>query len=162
MLAVAVNVAIDVHTLVNGKQYVVMPADEFDSAVRCNKLLSCVGSRACDVILELNRSCNYLRCKLGLPCWALSSYIKHRVNHAVTYINRFEDVGERPSIASQTVLITDALPDDNTMAGSTSRSGRMAPSWYPMIRLTQFIALITDNLLRQSMINRVYTLRESD
>ncbi|MGB5455587.1 MAG: UDP-2,3-diacylglucosamine diphosphatase [Gammaproteobacteria bacterium] len=81
----------DVHTTVNGKQYLVMHGDEFDSAVKCNKLLSFIGSRAYDVILELNRTYNYLRRKMGLPYWSLSNYIKHRVNNAVKYISRFED-----------------------------------------------------------------------
>ena len=81
----------DTHVAANGKQYLIMHGDEFDSAVRCNRLLSFVGCRAYDVILELNRTCNYLRRKLGLPYWSLSNYIKHRVNNAVNYINRFED-----------------------------------------------------------------------
>jgi UDP-2,3-diacylglucosamine pyrophosphatase LpxH len=81
----------DIHTTSNGKQYLVMHGDEFDSAVKCNKLLSFVGSRAYDLILELNRTYNFLRRKLGLPYWSLSNYIKHRVNNAVKYVNRFED-----------------------------------------------------------------------
>jgi UDP-2,3-diacylglucosamine pyrophosphatase LpxH len=81
----------DIHTMVDGKQYLVMHGDEFDSAVKCNRLLSFIGTRAYDVILELNRVYNFLRRKLGLPYWSLSNYIKHRVNNAVNYIERFED-----------------------------------------------------------------------
>jgi UDP-2,3-diacylglucosamine pyrophosphatase LpxH len=81
----------DIHTMADGKQYLVMHGDEFDSAVTCNKLLSFIGTRAYDVILELNRVYNFLRRKLGLPYWSLSNYIKHRVNNAVNYIERFED-----------------------------------------------------------------------
>jgi UDP-2,3-diacylglucosamine pyrophosphatase LpxH len=81
----------DIHTTANGKQYLVMHGDEFDSAVRCNRLLAFIGTRAYDIILELNRSYNFLRRKLGLPYWSLSSYIKQRVNNAVNYIQRFED-----------------------------------------------------------------------
>ncbi|MGD2053731.1 MAG: UDP-2,3-diacylglucosamine diphosphatase [Gammaproteobacteria bacterium] len=81
----------DIHTMVDGKQYLVMHGDEFDSAVKCNRLLSFIGIRAYDVILELNRVYNFLRRKLGLPYWSLSNYIKHRVNNAVNYIERFED-----------------------------------------------------------------------
>ena len=82
---------IDIHTMVDGKQYLIMHGDEFDSAVRCNRMLSFIGSRAYDVILGLNRTYNFLRRKFGLPYWSLSNYIKHRVNNAVNYINRFED-----------------------------------------------------------------------
>lgn len=81
----------DIHTMADGKQYLVMHGDEFDSAVTCNKLLSFIGTRAYDVILELNRVYNFLRRKLGLPYWSLSNYIKHRVNNAVNYIEHFED-----------------------------------------------------------------------
>jgi UDP-2,3-diacylglucosamine pyrophosphatase LpxH len=81
----------DIHTAADGRQYLIMHGDEFDSAVKCNKLLSFIGTRAYDVILELNRVYNFLRRKLGLPYWSLSNYIKHRVNNAVNYIKRFED-----------------------------------------------------------------------
>ena len=81
----------DTHTTLNGKQYLIMHGDEFDSAVQCSKLISYVGDRAYGLILELNRCYNYLRRKLGLPYWSLSNYIKHRVNNAVKYVRRFED-----------------------------------------------------------------------
>jgi UDP-2,3-diacylglucosamine pyrophosphatase LpxH len=82
---------LDIHTTASGKQYLVMHGDEFDSAVRCNRLLAFVGTQAYDIILELNRCYNFLRRKLGMPYWSLSSYIKQRVNNAVNYIRRFED-----------------------------------------------------------------------
>lgn len=82
---------VDTHTTANGRQYLIMHGDEFDSAVKCNSLLSFIGSRAYDVILEINRSYNHLRRSLGLPYWSLSNFIKHRVNNAMKYINRFED-----------------------------------------------------------------------
>ena len=81
----------DIHTTANGKQYLVMHGDEFDSAVKWNKLLSFIGSRSYEAILEINRTYNYFRRKLGLPYWSLSNYLKHRVNNAVKYIHRFED-----------------------------------------------------------------------
>jgi UDP-2,3-diacylglucosamine pyrophosphatase LpxH len=81
----------DIHTMANGKHYLIMHGDEFDSAVTCSRLLSFIGTRAYDVILELNRVYNFLRRKLGLPYWSLSNYIKHCVNNAVNYIERFED-----------------------------------------------------------------------
>jgi UDP-2,3-diacylglucosamine pyrophosphatase LpxH len=82
---------VDTHTTANGRHYLVMHGDEFDSAVQCNRLLSFVGNRAYDFILEVNRSYNFMRRKLGLPYWSLSNYIKHRVNNAVKYVRRFED-----------------------------------------------------------------------
>lgn len=81
----------DTHTMVDGRQYLIMHGDEFDSAVRCSRVLSFIGSRAYDAILELNRGYNYLRRRLNLPYWSLSNYIKHRVNNAVSYIERYED-----------------------------------------------------------------------
>jgi UDP-2,3-diacylglucosamine pyrophosphatase LpxH len=82
---------VDTHITASGRQYLIMHGDEFDSAVQCNSLLSFIGSRAYDVILEINRSYNHVRRKLGLPYWSLSNFIKHRVNNAMKYINRFED-----------------------------------------------------------------------
>lgn len=81
----------DTHVMADGRQFLVMHGDEFDSAVKCNRLLSFLGFHFYDFILELNRSYNYLRRKLGLPYWSLSNYIKHRVDNAVKYITRFEE-----------------------------------------------------------------------
>ena len=79
-----------VHETRAGKRLLIMHGDEFDGAVKCNKLLEIIGNKAYDLLLEINRAYNYVRRKLGFPYWSLAAYIKHRLKNAVNYINSFE------------------------------------------------------------------------
>ncbi len=78
-----------VHQTLQGKRLLLLHGDEFDNAVRCNRLLSHVGSGFYDVLLYLNRIYNGIRRRLGFPYWSLSSYIKRRVKNAMAYVDRF-------------------------------------------------------------------------
>ncbi|WP_455203957.1 UDP-2,3-diacylglucosamine diphosphatase [Kaarinaea lacus] len=80
----------ELHTTSSGAKFLIMHGDEFDGAIKCNKLLEIVGNHCYDILLELNRIVNFIRRKFGFPYWSLSSYIKHRVKNAVNYIHRFE------------------------------------------------------------------------
>lgn len=79
-----------VHQTAAGKRLLLLHGDEFDSAVRCNRLLSHVGSGFYDVLLFLNRAYNRMRRRLGFPYWSLSSWVKGRVKNAREYVQRFE------------------------------------------------------------------------
>ncbi len=79
-----------VHRTLQGERLLLLHGDEFDSAVRCNRLLSHVGSGFYDVLLYLNRAYNALRRRCGFSYWSLSSYIKRRVKNARDYIERYE------------------------------------------------------------------------
>lgn len=79
-----------VHVTAAGKRLLLLHGDEFDSAVRCNRLLGHVGSGFYDVLLWLNRAYNHARRRLGFPYWSLSAWIKGRVKNAVAYVERFE------------------------------------------------------------------------
>lgn len=80
----------DFHVNANGMKFLILHGDEFDSAVKCNKILEIIGNHAYDVILELNRVVNLIRKKFGFSYWSLSAYLKHKVKNAAQYINRFE------------------------------------------------------------------------
>lgn len=80
----------DLHINQQGKEFLILHGDEFDSAVKCNRLLEFIGDRSYYLILELNRLTNHLRKILGFPYWSLSVYIKNKVKNAVEYIHRFE------------------------------------------------------------------------
>lgn len=79
-----------VHQTASGQRLLLLHGDEFDSAVRCNRLLGHVGSGFYDLLLVLNRAYNQVRRKLGFPYWSLSSWIKGRVKNAMDYVLRFE------------------------------------------------------------------------
>ena len=78
------------HITRDGRRLLIMHGDEFDGAVKCNKVLEIVGIKAYDLLLELNQLYNLLRRKLGFPYWSLAAYLKHKMRNAVKYIDSFE------------------------------------------------------------------------
>ena len=79
-----------IHTTADNKRLLMMHGDEFDSAIRCSKLVGFIGDHAYDFLLYLNRWLNYFRSKLGFPYWSIAAYIKHKVSNAIKTINNFE------------------------------------------------------------------------
>ena len=87
------NVAIRreaIHTTADGRRLLVLHGDEFDSVIKCSKLLAILGSHAYDWLLRVNRLVNWWRTKRGRPYWSLAAYLKHKVKNAVNYISNFE------------------------------------------------------------------------
>ncbi len=79
-----------IHTTVDGRKLLMMHGDEFDSAVRCNRLIGFVGDVAYDALLYINRYLNIFRRKLGFPYWSLASFVKSRVKNAMNAVEKFE------------------------------------------------------------------------
>ncbi|MBR0558645.1 UDP-2,3-diacylglucosamine diphosphatase [Neokomagataea anthophila] len=78
------------HIAADGRKYLVIHGDEFDSIVRCYPLLAVLGDHAYTAALFLNRWINVARRKLGLPYRSFSAWAKKRVKSAVKAIDRFE------------------------------------------------------------------------
>lgn len=79
-----------VHETVDGRRFLVMHGDQFDSAVVNSKFIGLIGSTAYDFLLRMNRYVNWCRDKLGLEYWSLAGAVKHKVKNAVKYISNFE------------------------------------------------------------------------
>jgi UDP-2,3-diacylglucosamine pyrophosphatase LpxH len=79
-----------IHTGADGRRYLIMHGDEFDSVVKCSKMMAMVGNVAYDWLLWSNRYVNYIRRAFGRPYWSLAAYLKHKVKNAVNYISNFE------------------------------------------------------------------------
>ena len=79
-----------VHGTADGRRFFVSHGDEFDAAVKHNRLLKYIGDNAYCLLLFTNRWFNRLRRRFGRPYWSLSSYLKTRVNNAVKYIRKYE------------------------------------------------------------------------
>ncbi len=79
-----------VHETADGRRFLVLHGDEFDSIVRASPFLESLGSRAYSAALRLNRYVNAVRQLLGYPYWSIAAFLKHKVKNAVRYIANFE------------------------------------------------------------------------
>jgi len=79
-----------VHSTADGREFLVMHGDEFDTAVKCSRWLARFGASAYEFMMRVNRSVNACRNAIGLPYWSLATYLKLRLPKAVRYVAAFE------------------------------------------------------------------------
>ncbi len=79
-----------IHETPDGRRFIVMHGDEFDLVVRYAKWLAFIGDRGYQIALGFNAPINWVRRRLGLGYWSVSSYLKLRVKGAVNFIGEFE------------------------------------------------------------------------
>jgi len=80
-----------IHKGADGRRFLVIHGDKFDSIVRYAKWLALLGDWAYTVLLGTNTYVNMVRRTLKLPYWSLSAYLKHKVKNAVEFISHYED-----------------------------------------------------------------------
>lgn len=79
-----------VHTTRDGRRLLVIHGDQFDTVVRCPRLLAMIGSVLYDRLVNLNSLVNFIRRRLGFPYWSLAGMLKHRVKRAMDYVGYYE------------------------------------------------------------------------
>lgn len=81
------------YTGVNGKTYIVIHGDLFDTVLK-NKLtwLYHFGDRLYGILLDINTMFNKIRQILNLPYWSLSAYLKNKTKEAVHFMSDFENL----------------------------------------------------------------------
>jgi UDP-2,3-diacylglucosamine pyrophosphatase LpxH len=79
-----------VHTLKDGRRFLVTHGDQFDVVVNYAKWLAFVGDYAYRAAITLNIWFNFFRRKLGFGYWSLSAFLKHKVKNAVEFIGDYE------------------------------------------------------------------------
>jgi UDP-2,3-diacylglucosamine pyrophosphatase LpxH len=79
-----------IHTTADGRRFLVMHGDAYDTVVQNGQWLAKIGSRAYDHLLALNGIISRIRRLLGLRYWSLAGYLKYKVKNAVRYIGHFE------------------------------------------------------------------------
>ena len=87
-----------VHETADGRRFLVLHGDEFDSVVRYHPWLARLGGWAYHYLIILNRLVNAIRRWFGRPYWSFSGAVKRKVKRAVKYVNRFEDVLHREAV----------------------------------------------------------------
>lgn len=84
-----------VHTMADGRRFLVVHGDLYDAVVQHAKWLALVGDQLYTLILKLNHWFNRARARLGLGYWSLSQYLKHKAKNAVNFMTAFEDAVAR-------------------------------------------------------------------
>ncbi|MDY6943589.1 MAG: UDP-2,3-diacylglucosamine diphosphatase [Pseudomonadota bacterium] len=85
----------DIHQAADGRRYLVLHGDEFDSVVQYSQLVAMFGSKMYDTLLRLNQPVNFVRSVMGRPYWSLSAFVKSKVKEAVNYISDYEEAVAR-------------------------------------------------------------------
>jgi len=80
-----------VHVTAEGRRFLCIHGDAFDSVVSKMRWLAVVGDVSYQLLLDLNRFYNRWRAWRGKEYFSLSQAIKGRVKSAVSFISRFED-----------------------------------------------------------------------
>lgn len=81
-----------VHITADGRKILVIHGHQFDAVTLYHTWIAKFGDVAYDILLDINTIYNKIRNVLGLKYWSLSAYIKHQVKHAVTFINKYEEM----------------------------------------------------------------------
>jgi len=84
-----------IHETADGREFLVIHGDQFDSVVKYAKWLAHLGDRAYGMALTLNNWLHEIRRFFGLSYWSLSAYLKNRVKNAVEYISSYEQAVAR-------------------------------------------------------------------
>lgn len=80
-----------IHQGADGRRYLIIHGDKFDSVVKYAKWLAHLGDWAYTVLLSTNNHFNTVRRWLNLPYWSLSAFLKQKVKNAVEFISHFEE-----------------------------------------------------------------------
>jgi UDP-2,3-diacylglucosamine pyrophosphatase LpxH len=104
----------DVHVTADGREFLVLHGDEFDTVVKCSRWLARCGALAYDLTMRVNRFMNAARRMFGLHYWSLAGYLKLRLPNAVRYVAAFEHAAAQA--ASQRGL-------DGIICGHIHRAG---------------------------------------
>ncbi len=81
-----------VYSAINGKKYLVIHGDLFDTITMTKRWLALLGDKSYLFLLKLNRPINFIRRHLGLGYWSLSKRVKRSVKKAVSYITDYEQI----------------------------------------------------------------------
>jgi UDP-2,3-diacylglucosamine pyrophosphatase LpxH/glycosyltransferase involved in cell wall biosynthesis len=81
-----------IHVTADGKRYLVVHGDGFDSVSTGHKWVAMLGAVGYDILLEINRLYNRWRRWQGREPFSLSKVVKAKVKSAVSFIDRYEEL----------------------------------------------------------------------
>lgn len=81
-----------VHTMANGKRYLIIHGDEFDQVTRYHRWIAVLGDIAYNSLVRINAQLSWIRRRLGIAgYWSLAGYAKNKVKLAVSFVGDFEN-----------------------------------------------------------------------
>ena len=81
-----------IHTTPDGRRYLVIHGDGFDSVSTNHKWLAVVGALGYDLLLRVNRIYNQWRAWRGKEYYSISKQVKAKVKSAVCFVDRYEEL----------------------------------------------------------------------
>ncbi|MDP3852058.1 MAG: glycosyltransferase [Luteolibacter sp.] len=81
-----------IHMTPQGKRYLVVHGDGFDSVSTNHRWLALLGAVGYDFLLRVNRFYNHYRAWCGKEYFSLSKSVKAKVKSAVSFVDRYEDL----------------------------------------------------------------------
>lgn len=81
-----------IHMTADGKRYLVVHGDGFDSVSTNHKWLASLGAVGYNLLLRINRIYNYYRAWRGKEYFSLSKQVKAKVKSAVSFVDRYEEL----------------------------------------------------------------------
>jgi UDP-2,3-diacylglucosamine pyrophosphatase LpxH len=79
-----------VHTTTDGRTFLVLHGDRFDTIVQDHKWLAYIGDFSYNLMMVVNRWLMRARHRLGYQHWSFSAYVKRRVKQAASFITKYE------------------------------------------------------------------------
>ena len=81
----------DIHTTLQGKRFLIVHGDEYDTIAKHHQWLAKVGSVGYDVLIEINRILRLVRNFFGLRSnFSLAAFVKYKVKNVVQFISDYE------------------------------------------------------------------------
>ena len=82
----------DIHITADGKKFLIVHGDEYDTIAKYHAWVAKLGSKGYDMLIEINRFLRAFRRLLGIQSnFSLAAYIKFKVKNAVQFISDYEN-----------------------------------------------------------------------
>jgi UDP-2,3-diacylglucosamine pyrophosphatase LpxH len=82
----------DIHITAEGKRFLIVHGDEYDTIAKYHKWIAKLGSSGYDLLLEINRLLRWGRRLIGMQShFSLAAFVKFKVKNAVQFISDYEE-----------------------------------------------------------------------
>ena len=81
----------DIHTTLEGKRFLIVHGDEYDTIAKHHRWIAKIGSVGYDYLIEINRLLRMFRQFFGIKSnFSLAAFVKYKVKNVVQFISEYE------------------------------------------------------------------------